>query len=59
MTDIEPEADAIIVNGAALLNTLHACTTKTFEEYAALDVLPTIRVYSSKYNRTDIVFVYR
>lgn len=33
---------------------------KTFAEYAMLDVLPTIKAYSNKNKRTDIVFdVYR
>ena len=35
-------------------------SSKTFEDYATLDVIPTIRAYSIKYERTDIVFdVYR
>ena len=31
-------------------------TSKTFEEYAVQDVVPKILTYSSKYERTDIVF---
>ena len=31
-------------------------TSKTFEEYAVQDVVPKIQMYSSKYERTDIIF---
>ncbi|KAJ8333969.1 hypothetical protein SKAU_G00412880 [Synaphobranchus kaupii] len=58
--DMGPEADCIIIDGSALVNSLPPRTSKTFEDYAALDVLPTIQAYSTKYKRTDIVFdVYR
>lgn len=53
---MEPEADCIIIDGSALVNSLPPQTSKTFEDYAALDVLPTIQAYSAKYKRTDIVF---
>ncbi|KAJ8351997.1 hypothetical protein SKAU_G00234730 [Synaphobranchus kaupii] len=60
LPDTEPKADGIIIDGSALINSLPPRTSKTFDEYAALDVLPTIQVYSSKYKRTDILFdVYR
>ncbi|KAJ8353458.1 hypothetical protein SKAU_G00210250 [Synaphobranchus kaupii] len=60
LPDTEPKADGIIIDGSTLINSLPPRTSKTFDEYAALDVLPTIQVYSSKYERTDIVFdVYR
>ncbi|KAJ8364285.1 hypothetical protein SKAU_G00131160 [Synaphobranchus kaupii] len=60
LPDTEPKTDGIIIDGSALINSLPPRTSKTFDEYAALDVLPTIQVYSSKYKRTDIVFdVYR
>jgi hypothetical protein len=55
--DKEPEADAIIIDGSALVNTLPPQSSKTFEDYAMLDVLPTIYPYSSKYPRTDIVYL--
>ena len=49
-----------IIDGSALVNVLPPRTSKTFEDYATLDVLPTIRAYSIKYERTYIVFdVYR
>lgn len=58
--NIEPEADTIIIDGYALVNTLPPCTAKTFEEYATLNVFPSIQIYSSKYKQTAIVFdVYR
>ena len=58
--DNEPEADAMVIDGSALVNALPPRTSKTFEDYAALDFLPRIEAYSSKYKRTDIVFdVYR
>lgn len=59
-TTLETEADTIIIDGAALVNSLPPRSSKTFEEYTMLDVLPTIHAYSTKYMRTDIVFdVYR
>ncbi|KAJ8399900.1 hypothetical protein AAFF_G00406300 [Aldrovandia affinis] len=54
--EAEPDADTIIIDGAALVNSLPPRSSKTFEEYAMLDVLPTIQAYSTKYKRTDIVF---
>lgn len=56
----EPDANTVIIDGAALIHSLPPRISKTFEEYAKFDVLPTIRAYSTKYKRTDIVFdVYR
>jgi len=58
--EAEPDTDTIIIDGAALVNSLPPRSSKTFEEYAMLDVLPRIQAYSTKYKRTDIVFdVYR
>ena len=56
LPDTEPEADVIIIDGSALVNSLPPRTSKTFEEYAVLDVVPTVLAYSSKYKRTDIGF---
>jgi len=56
LPDAKPEADVIIIDGSALVNSLPPRTSKTFEEYAALDVVPTVQAYSSTYKRTDIVF---
>ncbi|KAJ8046459.1 hypothetical protein HOLleu_05133 [Holothuria leucospilota] len=54
--DKEPEADCIIIYGSALVNSLPPRTSKTFEEYSALDVLPTVQLYSIRYKRTDNAF---
>ena len=60
LPDNEPYADVIIIDGSAVVNILPPRTSKTFQEYASLDVLPTIRANSIKYERTGIVFdVYR
>ena len=56
LPESEPVADAIIIDGSALVNSLCPRTSNTFEEYAVLDVLPSIQRYSTKYQRTDIVF---
>lgn len=58
--ETEADADTIIIEGAALVNSLSPRSSKAFEEYAMLTILPTIQAYSTKYRRTDIVFdVYR
>ncbi|CAC5425958.1 unnamed protein product [Mytilus coruscus] len=54
--DTEPEAGVIILNGSALINALPPRISKTFEEYAALEVVPMEQTYSCTYTRTDIVF---
>ena len=42
------------------MNVLPPRTSKTFDDYATMDVLPTIRAYSIKYEIRDIAFyVYR
>ena len=51
----KPVADAIIIDGSALVNSLRPRASKTCVEYAALDVIPSIQV-STNYQRTDIVF---
>ena len=55
-SDIEPEADFIIIDGSALLNALPTQASKTFDDYAKNDVFPTIEALSAKYKRTDVVF---
>ncbi|CAC5411388.1 unnamed protein product [Mytilus coruscus] len=55
-TDTEPEAGVIILDGSALINTLPPRISKTFEEYAALQVVTKLQTYSCTYTRTDIVF---
>ena len=43
LPDNEPQADVITIDGSALVNSLPPRSSKTFEEYATLDVIPTIR----------------
>ncbi|RXN30245.1 Venom prothrombin activator pseutarin-C non-catalytic subunit [Labeo rohita] len=54
--DKQPECGAIIIDGSSLVYSLSPKTSKTFEEYAVQDVVPKIQAYSSKYERTDIIF---
>ena len=56
LPEAEPEADAIIIDGSAFVNSVPPQTTKSFHEYAQVDVIPKIQRLSSKYSRTDIVF---
>ena len=56
ISDKTPEAEAIIIDGSAMVNSLMPRISKTFDEYAKLEVIPKIQTYSSKYTRTDIVF---
>ena len=44
----EPQADVIIIDGSALLNSLPPRSSKTFEDYAINDVLSTVQAYSTK-----------
>ena len=56
----EPDADTLVIDGLPRVNTLSPRSSRTFEEYAASDVLSTIQAHSAKHKRTDIVFdVYR
>lgn len=52
----EPEADVLIVDWSALVHALPPKRSKTFEDYAALDFLPVIYMYSSKYTMKHLVF---
>ena len=54
--DKQSEYNAIIIDGSSLVYSLSANTSKNFEEYAVQDVVPKIQMYSSKYERTDIIF---
>ena len=55
-TRSRPETSAIIIDGSALINTLPPCASKTFEEYAAKDVIPLVEAFAAIYRRIDIVF---
>lgn len=60
LPDTEPNVEAIIVDGSAFVNSVQPRLSKTFEEYATLEIIPKIETFSSKYQRTDIVFdIYR
>lgn len=56
MPDLEPAANAIIIDGSALVNALVPRASKTFSHYAMQDVIPVVKAYATKYQRTDIVF---
>ena len=51
----ESQANAMIVDGSALVNSLPPRSSKTFEDYAVSVVLPAIKSFSIKYKSTDIV----
>ena len=51
--DSEPEVDAIIIDGSAFVNSMCPSTSKIFDDYARVKVLPTIQDFSAKYKRTD------
>ena len=46
--DKEPLADAIIIDGAALVNSLRPSTGSTFESYAMDEVLPKLHKYANE-----------
>ena len=46
----------IIIDGSALVHSLPPRKSKTFEQYAVDEVVPKIKSYATKYERTDIVF---
>ena len=54
----EPHADAIIIDGASLVNILPP-SSKTFEDYAVLDVLPTGSTGGAVHSYRDITSVMR
>jgi hypothetical protein len=49
--DTEPEASFIILDGSALINALPSRISKTFEEYAVLDIVLKVQGYSCTYMR--------
>ena len=49
--DTEPEASFIILDGSALINALPSRISKTFEEYAVLEIVPKVQGYSCTYMR--------
>eukprot|EP00745_Piridium_sociabile_P026549 TRINITY_DN4240_c0_g1_i3.p1 TRINITY_DN4240_c0_g1~~TRINITY_DN4240_c0_g1_i3.p1 ORF type:complete len:1496 (-),score=398.92 TRINITY_DN4240_c0_g1_i3:837-5324(-) len=56
LPDREPEGDAIIIDGSALIHAMPPRSTKSFDDYAREDILPKVESYGAKYERVDIVF---
>ena len=56
LAETEPKIDAIIVDGSAFVHSMQPRIAKTFGEYATLEIVPKIKSYSTKYQRTDFVF---
>lgn len=54
--DKEPEADAIIIDGSSLTNSLPPRKSKTFDEYATEDIVNKVEKYGTKFKRVDVVF---
>ena len=56
----EPNADTVIIDGAALVNAKPPGSAKTFDDYAGEVIVPHIKTYARRYSRVDVVFdVYR
>ena len=51
-----PITDALIIDGAALVNTKPPGTSKTFDEYAKEVILPYIEHNAHRHSRIDVVF---
>ena len=56
LPDAEPNADAIIIDGADLINQRSPGAARTFDEDVTEIVLPVFHSFSRKYLRTDLVF---
>ena len=52
----DPDSDALIIDGAAMVNSKPPRESKTFDDYAQDIILPYIDSCLSKYHRVDIVF---
>ena len=57
VTDREPTADAIIIDGAAFVNALHPSSGSTFESYAMNEVLPKLQKYAQGHKQLHIVLI--
>lgn len=55
LPDTQPEADAIIIDGSAMVYSIKPNNCKTFDDYAEEDILPKIKSYCTKYKRVDII----
>ena len=52
----DPVADALVIDGAAMVNSKQPRESKTFDDYAHDVILPYISSCLSRYQRVDIVF---
>lgn len=52
----KPDAEVIIIDGSALVSSIHPKISKTFEEYATQEFVPKVQSYCSIYSRLDLVF---
>ena len=53
--NLEPQADAIIIDVSAMVNATPPEKSKTFDEYAKENIPPKVEFCSRKYKRTDTV----
>ena len=56
-TDEQPDADTVVIDGAALINVKSSGAAKTFDDYATELIIPHIESYARKHSRVDIVFI--
>ena len=52
----QPNAETVIIDGAALINANSPGSAKTFDDYAAEVIVPHIEFCAQKYSRVDVVF---
>ena len=55
-TDSIPDVDAILLDGAAVINILKPGSAKTFKEYSVVVFLPFVQSQLQKTNRVDIIW---
>jgi hypothetical protein len=56
LAEKQSDAEVMIIDGSALVHSIHPKISKTFEEYATLEFVPKVQFYCSKYPRIDLVF---
>jgi hypothetical protein len=47
----QPDAEVVIINGSALVNSTHPKISKSFDEYASLEFVSKVQFY---YSRSDV-----
>ena len=55
-TDSIPDVDAILLDGAAVMNILKPGSAETFKEYSEVVFLPFVQSQLQKTNRVDIIW---